>query len=538
MDKLLIQPLPYFQPERLVGITGVYPRAGYALFREQSQTMDVAQVSPGLEFNLTGNGDAVRLFGAPASPNLFSVLGVSVQRGRTFEPGEDKPGRDGEVILSDSLWKTKFGSDPQIIGRVVTLDSVDRTIIGVMPAGFAYPSSKVEFWIPARLDPSVLNSYWGGEYRSMVGRLRPEATLAQARSEVPNLAGRMREMFPFPMPHNFDSDATAIPLQDSMVGGVRSKLFLLLASVVIVLLIACANVASLLLSRATSRRKEMALRAALGAGRLRILRQLLTESVLLSAIGGGIGILLGMAALSVFKAVLPREMPGVTGASIDLRVLGAVTGLAVLTGLIFGIAPALSASRFDLADSLKTGSQRSANKMARLRTCFIGAELALTVVLVIAAGLLVKTLYVLSHVNRGFQGENILTIRISPNQSMCNNPAPCIARYTDLVRRAKEITGVADAAIANTVPLDGRFGIAELPVDVEGHPKTPDFPSPMFLAAAISPDYLSIMQVPLLEGRKLDEADGESSAKVILIDASTAKRFWPEGSAIGKHIKD
>ena len=300
------------------------------------------------------------------------------------------------------------------------------------------------------------------------------------------------------------------------------------------LLIACTNVASLLLSRATTRRKEIALRVALGAGRLRIVRQLLTESVLQALIGGGLGILLGMSALSIFKSVLPSSTPGLAVVAIDWKVGGAIAALALLTGLAFGIAPALSASQIDLAASIRTGSQRSTTAVwARLRSWLIGAEVALTVVLVVSAGLLIRSLYKLSEANPGFRAEHILTVRISPNELLCTQRTACVALYERLLDRASSIPGVAEAAIANTLPLDAEQ--PNIPVDVEGHPKSADYPSPLLWAGAISPGYFRMMQIPLLAGREFTEADGAKSTGVLLITASTARHFWPGENPIGKH---
>jgi predicted permease len=536
VNTLLIRPLPYFEPDRLVRLKGTYPRAALVVFQQESRTMDVASVNPGSEFNLTGEGEAVRLFGSATSTNLFSVLGARLERGRSFEPGEDRPGRDAVVILSHSLWRSKFGGDPNILGRMITLDSTSRQVVGIMPPGFSYPSAKVQLWVPTRLDPSNTVDYWGGEFVALIGRLRPGANLAQAQTEIRPIVLKIRRMFPFPMKRDWNADATAISLQEDLVGDFRGKLLILFSSVCIVLLIACANVASLLLSRATVRRKEIALRAALGAGRARIVRQLLTESVLLSVIGGGLGILLGSAALSVFRSVLPQDLPGLAEVTIDPRVLGFVGGLAILTGLAFGIAPALSAARIDLTETIKTGSQRStAHAWTQLRSWLIGGELALTVVLVIAAGLLIKSLYALSRQNPGFRPEHILTIRISPNQSLCRQRAACVALYNELIQRARGIPGVSDVAIANHVPLDGE--LPNIPAEVEGHPFTAGHPTPMLWAGAITPDYFQIMHISLLAGRSFTAADGPASAGVVLVTASTAKYFWPGENAVGKHVR-
>jgi predicted permease len=536
VDKLLVQPLPYLEPDRLVRLTGIYPLAAVPFFQQQTRTMDVAAVSMGSDYNLTGRGAAIRIFGSATSANLFQVLGTPVARGRGFKPGEDQPGRDSVVILSDALWKAKFGGDPAIIGHVITLNGMDREIVGIMPAAFSYPSSKVEAWIPLRLDPSNFLEYWGGEFVPLVSRVRPGATIEQAAGELRREVAQFKQTFPYPMARDWNADSTAIPLQQDLVGDIRGKLMILLASVGVVLLIACVNIASLLLSRATTRRKEIALRVALGAGRFRIVRQLLTESVLLALAGGGLGCLVGMGALRVFRSVLPASTPGLAQAAIDWQVVGTVAVVALLTGLAFGVAPALCASQIDISGSIKTGSQRATTSAwTRLRSGLIGAEVALTLVLVVSAGLLIRSLYSLNEAHPGFQPERVLTVRISPNQSLCKERGACIALYQRLVDRARGLAGAADAAVANAVPLDGYR--PTVPVDVEGHPKTVDNPAALLWASAISPGYLDLLRIPLLTGRKLTEADSELSAGVLLISAATARHFWPGESAIGKHIR-
>jgi predicted permease len=383
-----------------------------------------------------------------------------------------------------------------------------------------------------RLDPSDFLGFWGSGYVPLIARQKPTAAAASARAELRDLAAQFLKTYPYTMPRNYNLDATTIPLQQDLVGAVRGKLIVLLVSVGVVLLIACTNVASLLLSRATARRKEIALRTALGAGRLRIVRQLLTESLLLALVGGGLGIALGAGALAVFKSVLPPSIPGLAQADIDRTVASAMAALALLTGLAFGIAPALSASQVDLAAAMRTGSQRSAGAVwTRLRTWLIGAQVALTVVLVVSAGLLIRSLYTLAESRPGFVPDGILTVRISPNQSFCAQRASCVALYDRLLARASEIPG----AIAGTLPLDGDQ--PTLAVDVEGHPKSADFPSPLFWGGAVSPGYIRMMQIPLLAGRDLMPADGPQAPPVVLISAATAKHFWPGQSPIGKHIK-
>ena len=536
VNTLLIRPLPYPQPDRLLRITRVYPKAALTLFRDESRAMDIASASPGSDFNLTGMGRTVRTLGSAVSADLFAVLRAPVAAGRSFQAGEERPGADRLVILSHGLWMTEFGGDPHVIGSMITLNSVTRQVVGVMPASFSFPNGKVELWIPAAMDPSNMEDYWGTEYVPFIARLRPGATMAQAQGEVRAMMAHLRTQFPFPMPHNWNGDATAITLQADIVGEIRGKLMVLFSAVGIVLLIACANVSSLLLSRATARREEIALRTALGASRFRIVRQLLTESLLLAGLGATAGLLVGAIALTVFKSVLPPDTAGIGGVRIDWQVAAFVTGLAVLTGLAFGVAPAWSASQVDLAGTMKTGTARSTTTVwARLRGWLLIAEVGMTVVLVVSAGLLLKSLYAMTRVNPGFTPDRILTVRLSPNQSVCTQRAACIALYNRLLKEARGISGVSDVAVANTVPLDGQ--LPSMPFDVEGHPKTADFPAPMFWSGAITPDYFQMLHIPVVEGRTFSSRDGPKASPVVIITASTARRFWPGESAVGKHIK-
>ena len=498
--------------------------------------MDIAAVSSGSEMNLAGQGTAIRVFTSSASCNFLHVLGTSVAQGRGFRSGEDVPGRDGVALISESLWKGKFGADPAVVGRVVTLDGMSRQIAGVMPAGFSYPSAKVQVWIPMRLDPANFFDYWAGGFVPFIGRLPAGATLAAAQTEIRRLTSEFRKTFPYPMARDWNADTSVIPLQTDVVGEVRGKLVILLCAVGMVLLIACANVASLLLSRATTRRKEIALRASLGASRLRVIRQLLTESSALAISGAAVGLLVGQGALKIFKSVLPASLPGVAQAGIDWEVAGAVTVLAVISGLAFGLAPALSASQIDLTEVIKTGTQKATSGLwTRLRSGLVVAEIALTLVLAVTAGLLLKSLYELWHASPGFEADHILTIKISPNQLSCSQRAACVALYDRLVNQARNVADVKAAAISSSVPLDGELPL--LPIDVEGHPKTPDHPAPMVWFGAVSPDYFRMLHIRLVAGRYFTGTDGMKAAGVALVSASTARRFWPHESAVGKHIK-
>jgi predicted permease len=536
VNGVLIRPLPYPESDKLVRITEYYPKGGIVALQQLSRTMDIAAYTPDSEYNLTGQGDPVHLMGSAATANLFEVLGARTEMGRVFQPAEDLPGLDQIVILSHSLWKDKFGGDPGIIGRPVYIDGQPRKVVGVMPPDFGFPSTTVQLWIPVRLDPANVIEYWNAGWMPLIARLRPAASLTLARGELRSLVPQLVPMFPYPMPANFNSSSTVVPLQNDMVVDVQVELLVLLGAVALVLLIACANVAGLLLARASSRQKEIAIRAALGAGRGRIVRQLLTESVVLALAGAGLGLLFGLQGLSVLKSVLPASTPRLAEAAIDWRVLLFVAVLAILTGLVFGLAPAISASRLHLTESLKTRALGAGGAAIRLRSMLIAGEVALAVMLVIGAGLLIKSLWLLTQANPGFRPEQILTARVFPSQGYCQERAACISMYEEMIRQASRIDGVTEVAAANAIPL-GR----ELPavsVELEEHPiVSTEQIAPMLWAGAVTPRYFDLMRIPILRGRAFTEADAEKSPLVVVVSASTARRYWPNEDAIGKHVR-
>jgi predicted permease len=533
---VLLRPLPYAEPHRLVRVTGFYPKGAVAAMQELGRTMEVAGFSTDTELNLTGQGEAARVVGSIVSANLFAVLGQGAELGRVFEKGDDRPGRDGIVVLSHALWEGRFGSDPAAVGRTIAVEGRGRRIVGVMPPGFAFPASGAQLWVPLRMDPGNPEDYWGYGWMPLVARLRPGAGLPQARDELRSLAARVSTMFPWPAPR-WNLDAAVVPLQEDLVREVRRKLLVLQAAVGIVLLIACANVASLLLSRAAARRKEMALRAALGAGRGRILRQLLTESVALSLTGGVLGVGLAQGAVLVLGSALPAHGRGSVPPGIDAGVLAFVTGLSLLSGLLFGVAPAASASRVDLAASIKAGGRRAAGSGGRrLRGAFIVAEVALAVVLAVGAGLLVRTLQGLTRADPGFRPEQTLAALVSPNPSTCGERAACVALYESLLERARGLAAVSDVAAANAVPLSGAEPL--LPVEMEGHPYVAaENDATLLWAGAVTPAYFRVMRIPLLRGRTFEASDGERTAPVALVSAATARRYWPGEDPIGKRVR-
>jgi predicted permease len=537
VNGVLLRPLPYAQPERLVGTTTYYPKGPLVVMRQQSHTMQLVGVSDNKEFNLTGSGDPVRLIGNSVSADFFSMLGAQPAMGRTFHDGEDQPGKDGVVILSRELWEQRFSADPNIVGRWITLEGEGREIVGVMPADFRFPSPKTELWVPLRLDPRDPGNYWGDSYMALIGRLRPDATLEQARAELKTMRPLVLAAFPWRMPDNIFVNTTIVSLEEAIVGDARGKLLILLGAVSLLLLIACANVANLLLARATTREREVAVRVALGASRWRILRQLMTESVLLSLLGGALGIGVAVGGLSILKAALPADTPRLADVALDGQVLAFTALLAISTGVIFGLVPALGASKVDMTQTLKSGGQRSATGgNHRASKVLVVGEVAVSMILVIAAGLLVKSLWILSGTSPGFRAERVVTARITPNEMFCAVPGRCLAFYDELLNRTRALPGVKNVAAVNGLPLGG--GAEIFPGAIEARPTAAGAHVPMFWEKIVTPDYLQIMNIPVLRGRAFTEADSGSDAQaVVIVSKTTAERFWPGKDAVGEHFR-
>lgn len=537
VNGVLLEPLGFPQQDRLVQLTDFYPQGALVAIRTAVHTMDVAGYRDGDEMNLTGARAPVRLHGTTVSANFFSVLGVQPEIGRGFQEGEDQPGNDNLVILSHALWREQFGSDPSAVGRSVMLGGVSREIIGVMPADFELASSQPQFWVPLHLDAGKVGAYWGSGFMPLVGRMRPGVAVEQGNAELRAHIPQIRRMFPWKMPDSLWASATVVPLRQSLVSDARTKLLVLLGAVSLVLLMACVNIANLLLARAAARQKELAVRAAVGAGRWRVCRQLLTESLLLGVVGGLAGLLVGMGGLSLLKAILPDDTPRLRLVGLDWRVLTFTAGVALLTGFLFGIAPALQASRIDLSESVKAGWQRSMTAAGRrLRSALAIAEISLAVVLVISAGLTVRSLWELSRVHPGFRSESILTARVTPNDTFCEGSARCRNFYNELLEQVQALPGVLGAAVVNVLPLTGRIDV--FAAGLEDHPQDPSQPAPVIFETVVSPDYFRIMGVPVLRGRGFTASDAAPLAPPVgLITASTAQKYWPNQSPLGKHMK-
>jgi putative ABC transport system permease protein len=535
VDGILLRPLPYADPQQLVSVKGTYPKGAVVAMREQMRTMDVAAYSEDHEFNLTGYGAAVRLPGTLVSAELFSILGARPELGRTFYPGEDRAGQDNFVVLSHALWQQRFAGDPAIIGRVIELEGLGRQVVGVMPADFRFPSARTELWLPLHNEARDTEAYWAGDFMPVIGRLHLGAKLEQARAEIKMFQSRVMKMFPWPMPAKWNADVSVVRLREGMVADVRGRLLMLLGAVVLVLLIACANVANLTLSRGATREKEIAIRSALGAGRGRIATQLLTESVLLAGLGGLLGLLFAKGGLWLLKAALPVDMPRLMDVHLDWRVLVFTGALAILTGFFFGLAPALQSSRIAPVESLKSGGRGAAISVSqRLRGTLVVGEVAFAVMLVLSAGLLIRSFWAISHTNPGFKPEHLLTARITPNESFCEDAARCLTFYRNVVDQAQGSPGFAGAALVNTLPLGGR--ITKRNVDLEEHITAPGENAPLFWLDVVTPNYFRVMGISALAGREFNDVD-EAGSPVAVVTASTARHYWPGENAIGKHMR-
>jgi putative ABC transport system permease protein len=545
VNSVLLQPPPYAEPGRLVGVWDMTsPKGGMLEFQQRLQTVDMGAYTSDTGFNLSGHGEAVRLNGSAVSSNLMPLLGVRPKLGRLLKSGDEVPGQSRLVILSHALWQAKFGADPGIIGRTITLDDTAREVVGVMPPGFRFPTAATELWVPIEINTADRGSLWGPFLYVMIGRLRPGVDLARAQAEFKTLVPQVVKTYPWPVGDKYGSWAEIVPLREHAVVDVQTTLLLLLGAVFLVLMVACANVANLLLARSAVRQREIAIRTALGASRRRIIRQLLTESVFLSLLGGALGCLLAFLTLTVFKAILPGTSgpaqvaidAGLARVAIDARLLGFSALLSLLTGLVFGLAPAWQTSKAEIEPALKANSQSSSKtqKSKRLSSGLVVGEIALAVILVSGAGLLIKSLWVLAQINPGFRPDHLLTARVTPTVEFCRTKNACIDYYRELLARLRALPGVKDAAVADSIPLTGLPAVA---LAVEDRPDLSTDSPYQAWEFQVSPDYLLTMEIPLLRGRNFTEFDNQASPGVVLVSKSLAQVLWPGQDPIGKRVK-
>jgi putative ABC transport system permease protein len=545
VNAVLLRPLPYKNPQQL-GLIWTYfgpelPQnwvSGPELvdLRERSSTVEQFAALAWPTFGLTGTGEPEQIQGAATSANLFPLLGVEPALGRSFLEEEDRPGGERVVVLSHGLWKRRFGSNPGILGEKITLNMQPYTVVGVMPEGFgvlppdAQSPKNVELWVPFAIDFKGLNR--GGHFIRVIARVKPEFTLEQARQELEGIGKQLDEEI-----YKFGFNFNLVPLHGHVVKDIRPALLVLLGAVGFVLLIACVNVANLLLARAVAREKEIAIRTALGAARRQIVRQLLIESVLMSLIAGLVGVGLTLLGLKLLVGFGPSNLPRLDEIGLDIRVLGFTLGISLLTGLVFGLVPALHASKPDFNESLKDGGKGTSKGAQgnRLRSALVVIEVALALVLLTGAGLMIRSFLRLQEVNPGFNPDNLLTLRVQLPQSRYPDAEKIVPFYQQAIERIRALPGVQNAGAVSQLPLSGSYSSGT--TTVERPPVANE--DVMFEAdrRAVTPDYFTAMNIPLIRGRLFTEQDKADSQQVAIIDEKFANRFWPDEDPIGKRIK-
>ena len=553
VDALLLRPLPYPHPDRLaavwlhspgIGILRDWPSPGqYIDIQNQNHSFERMALAQSRTFTLTGREQPERVDVLRAQSSLLTMFGAKPLLGRTLLPEEDTPGKPAVAILSNGVWKRLFNSDPTIVGKSITLNGNPFTVAGVLQRGFMLnaevmpsegPMDKVDIFLPLPLGPDAAQRR-GDENYNIVVRLRPGVSVQQAQADIDIIASRIREKDKRDVTFGMD----VVSLQKQVVGDVRRALLVLLGSVALVLLIACANVANLLLARASGREKEIAIRTALGAGWQRLARQLLTESILLGLLGGAAGLLVARVSLFVVRTMNPGNIPRLDEIGINGAVLAFTFGLSLATGVLFGLAPAWRAIKVDPNSSLKAGGRSGQSdgglylKRHRLRGLLVVSELALSVILLIGAGLLIRSFVRLQSVAPGFTTDHVLTMQIAANDSKYREDKALANFYREIEARIAHLPGVVAEGAVSALPLTGSVGWGG--IHVEGYTPPPGQELQVDQRTA-STDYFRTMQIPLVAGRYFSEQDRADMPRVVIIDEQFAQRFWPHHDAIGKHL--
>jgi predicted permease len=539
VNAALLRSLPYKEPERVLRISVTQPEKGvyqlpfalpnYIDLKERAQSFAEIAAYRGWQYTITGAGEPVTVIGERITANLFPTLGVQPAMGRFFLPEEDAPGNESAVILSYGLWQSRFGGDRNIINRDITINDAPRTVVGVMPQDFYFSTRIVELWVPFSAAKQELNRALGNT--NVMARLKPGVNLRQAQAEVDTLAGQLEQQYP---ENNKDKGMRVVPLQEDLVGNIRPALLMLLGAVAFVLLIACGNVANLQLTRAMARQRDIAIRMAIGASRGRLVRQLLTESITLSLMGGLLALLLAYFGLKSLVSLTTDRMPRVNEAAIDVNVFVYTLLLAVSVGVLFGLVPALQASKPDLGNLIKEGGASMMGPSRRhIRNILVIAEVSLAIILMVGAGLMIKSFTRLQQVEVGFDPKNILTMGVFLSPTRYKEPEKQAAFYQQVLQHIEATPGVKSAGANIGLPFSGA-GIF-ISFAVVGRPENPEAQ----LAAnyrAISPNYFKTMGIPLLRGREFEERDSGQAAGVAVVNESFAERYFPGENPLGKFI--
>jgi predicted permease len=548
VNTVLLAKVPYREPDRLVMVWGINPQEEggtspvspgvFAAWKAEAKVFAGMAASTDDLDTITGAGDPEMVVGYDFSADYFQLLGAAPELGRTFTPEEDRPGGRNVAVLSDKLWRRRFSADPAIIGKPINLGRTPYTIVGVMPPAFRYPD-KVEIWTPLALPPSAAAN-WKDRYLRVLARLAPGVTLEQAQAQMNMLAQRLAKGHP---DTNTGEGVLLRPLRQTIAGDIRLPLLILLGAVGFVLLIACANVANLLMARSAAREREVAIRAALGAGRMRLVRQMFTESALLSFLGGSAGVLVAFWATRFLLALFPNNIanlsiPTVERIPIDGRVIAFTAAATLLTTILFGLVPLLRSAHWDVNQMLQTAGRSGTANAAdrRFQSVLVVVEIALSFALMIGAVLLIKSFVVLTHGDLGFRTDRVLALEAFPSQAQypAKEPEKLRAFVDRSIENLRSVPGVESAAAINFLPLTGFWGPREF--TVEGFPSPRKGEEPSADNRVITPDYFSTMGIPLLRGRAFTPADGPDAPHVVIVSASLARRFWKDTDPIGKRL--
>ena len=541
---VLLKALPYPESDRLVMVyenvnlpsyqnsrNEVTP-ANFSEWTKQNTFFESTAAYRNRSFNLTGAGEPLRIEGELVSADFFSTLQIAPHLGRGFSAEDDSPGASHAVVLSDSLWKSHFGSDPQILGQKLLLDGESYAIIGVTPPGFHFPDPDDQLWVPLALSPTERENR-GSHYLEVFARLKPSVALQQAQAELSVIAEHLTKLYP---QSNTGQTVNLLPLQEDLAGPARPTLFVLWGAVGLVLLIVCANVANLLLARASARHREIAVRLALGASRFRLFRQLLTESTLLALCGCALGLLLARWGVSALKLLAAQRLPRADEFTLNTPVLIFSVGIAIFAGLLAGLAPALQTGHGNVHDTLKAGARESAGgSRLRIGNLLVIAETALGVVVVIGAGLLLRSFLRIEQAPLGFQPQGILTFRAIPRGQKYSGLPQRAAFYRQAIERTSGLPGVNSAAAVTFIPLT--FARASKGFTIEGRPPITPGQIPMAAFDVVTPGYFATMRIPLREGRDFSWSDSPGTQLVILINEAMAKTYWPQEDPLGKRIR-
>ena len=541
---VLLEPLPFQDPDRLVQLWHVPPQSSFpgmtqfavsaANFLDWQKQNDVfsgmALYSHG-GYELTGQGKAETIHAGRVTSGFFAVLGVQPIYGRVFLPEEDQPGRNKELILSYKMWQTRYAADPNVVGRTVTLDGSPYVIVGVMGPKMTKPDF-ADVWTPMGLTAEEA-AIRGEHHFLVIARLKPGVTIGQAQAEMNTISHRLEQAYPA---DDKGWGASVISMREDLVGDVRPALLMMLGAVGFVLLIACANVANLIFARVFSRRKEVAIRSALGASRRRIVQPLLTESVMIAVCGGALGLVLAHFGIELLVKFFADKLPRMGDIGLNQSVLWFTLGVSVVTGLLSGLLPALSMIRGDVNEALKKGLGRmdADGGSSITRSALVSVEVALSIVLLIGAGLMLRSLWNLQNTNPGFDARNVLTMALQIPKNQFSKPAEEHQFLTAALQRIRALPGVESVGGVDDLPLAGG---SNQPVAVEGRPVVPMSEQPEVSVREVTPGYFEAMKIPLLEGRRIQDSDTADSNAVVVISKAMAKQFWPNESPIGHHLK-